>query len=123
MMLNLTGNAFIPVISDAVKENDKIKESKLLSEFIRFIYTFSLPAIFGGYVISRTLIIELFGIKLIPATGLLRIMVWSVLPVGISSALISYLMVKNARKYLVKSASFASLGGFIFAFFLCRTKL
>ena len=34
MMLNLTGNAFIPVISDAVKENDKIKESKLLSEFI-----------------------------------------------------------------------------------------
>ena len=120
MMLNLTGNAFIPVISDAVKENDKIKESKLLSEFIRFIYTFSLPAIFGGYAISSTLIIELFGIKLITAAGLLRIMIWSILPVGISSALISYLMVKNARKYLVKSASFASLGGFIFAFFFIK---
>ena len=120
MMLNLTGNAFIPVISDAVKENDKIKESKLLNEFIRFIYTFSLPAIFGGYAISSTLIIELFGIKLITAAGLLRIMIWSILPVGISSALISYLMVKNARKYLVKSASFASLGGFIFAFFFIK---
>ena len=120
IMLNLTGNAFIPVISDAVKENDGIKESKLLSELIRFIYTFSLPAIFGGYAISSTLIIELFGIKLITAAGLLRIMVWSILPVGISSALISYLMVKNARKYLVKSASFASLGGFIFAFFFIK---
>ena len=79
-----------------------------------------MPAIFGGYPISSTLIIELFGIKLITAAGLLRIMVWSILPVGISSALISYLMVKNARKYLVKSASFASLGGFIFAFFFIK---
>ena len=120
MMLNLTGNAFIPVISDAAKENDEIKESNLLSEFIRFIYTFSLPAIFGGYAISSVLIIELFGIKLMPAAGLLRIMVWSILPVGISSALISYLMVKNAKKYLVRSASFASLGGFIFAFFFIK---
>ena len=120
IIFNLTGNAFIPVISDAIKAKDNEKESKILSELIKFTYTFSIPVCFGGFVISHNLIAELFGLKIIESAMLLRMMIWSVIPVGISSALISYLMAKNAKKSLVKSAAFASIIGFIFSIFFIR---
>jgi len=119
-ILNLTGNAFIPVISDAIKIKDDKKESKILSELIKFTYTFSIPVCFGGFVISHNLIAGLFGSKIIESAMLLRIMIWAVIPVGISSALISYLMAKNAKKSLVKSAIFASALGFISSIFFIR---
>ncbi|RZD16874.1 MAG: hypothetical protein EVJ46_01150 [Candidatus Acididesulfobacter guangdongensis] len=120
VIFNLTGNAFIPVISDAIKAKDNEKESKILSELIKFTYTFSIPVCFGGFVVSHNLIAELFGIKIIESALLLRMMIWAVIPVGISSALISYLMAKNAKKSLVKSAAFASITGFIFSIFLIK---
>ncbi len=120
VIFNLTGNAFIPVISDAIKAKDNEKESKILSELIKFTYTFSIPVCFGGFVISHNLIAELFGLKIIESAMLLRMMIWAIIPVGISSALISYLMAKNARKPLVKSAIFASITGFIFSIFFIK---
>ncbi|MHB8231690.1 MAG: oligosaccharide flippase family protein [bacterium] len=120
VIFNLIGNAFIPVISDAVKAKDNGKESKILSELIKFTYTFSIPVCFGGFVVSHNLIAELFGLKIIESAILLRMMIWAIIPVGISSALISYLMTKNAKKSLVKSAMFASITGFIFSIFLIK---
>ncbi|MHB1679548.1 MAG: oligosaccharide flippase family protein [bacterium] len=120
VIFNLTGNAFIPIISDAIKAKDNEKESKILSELIKFTYTFSIPVCFGGFVVSNNLITELFGLKIIESAILLRMMVWAIIPVGISSALISYLMTKNAKKSLVKSAMFASIIGFIFSIFFIK---
>jgi O-antigen/teichoic acid export membrane protein len=120
IIFNLAGNAFIPVISDAIKAKDAERESKTLSGLIKFTYTFSVPVCFGGFVVSRNLIAGLFGLKIIESAALLRIAVWAVIPVGISSALISYLMAKNAKRALVKSAMFASVTGFIFSIFLIK---
>ena len=120
VIFNLTGNAFIPVISDAIKAKDNEKESKILSELIKFTYTFSIPACFGGFVISHNLIAELFGLTIIESAMLLRMMIWAIIPVGISSALISYLMAKNVKKSLVKSAIFTSITGFIFSIFFIK---
>lgn len=120
VIFNLMGNAFIPVISDPVKMNDGKKESNILSKLIRFTYTFSIPVCFGGFVISHSLITELFGAKLIGSAALVRIMIWAIIPTGINSALISYLMVKGEKRKLIKSAGLTSLVGFIFSIFLIK---
>ncbi len=120
VIFNLTGNAFIPVISDAIKAKDNEKESKILSELIKFTYTFSIPICFGGFIISYNLIAALFGLKIIESAMLLRMMIWAIIPFGISSALISYLMAKNEKKSLVKSAMFTSITGFIFSIFFIK---
>ncbi len=120
ILFNLTAGAFIPIISEAIQKNDKEKQSSMMGELIRFAYTFSIPISFGGFVISKLLILKLFGGNFIISAELMRIMIWSVFLVSISSAFFGFLTALNDRKSLILSAFFATVGGLVISFLLIK---
>ncbi|MHB1661801.1 MAG: oligosaccharide flippase family protein, partial [bacterium] len=71
ILFNLMAGAFIPIISEAIQKNDKEKQSSIMSELIRFAYTFSIPVCFGGFAVSRLLILRLFGDNFAVSAGLM----------------------------------------------------
>ena len=120
VFFNLIGGAFIPIISDAIKNNDSDKQSFILSELLRFIYTMAIPVCFGGFVISKLIILRLFGSHYILSANLLKIMIWSILFVAISSIFVGFLTALNDKKSLIFAAFTATLAGFIASFLLIR---
>ena len=121
VFFNLIGGAFIPIISDAIKNNDSDKQSSILSELLRFIYTMAIPICFGGFIISKSIILKLFGYRYILSSNLLEIMVWSILFVAVSSVFVGFLTALNDRKRLIFAALTATLAGFIASFLLIRS--
>ncbi len=111
MLFTLMAGAFIPIISEAVKNKDLNKQVSILSELLRFEYTFSLPICFGGFAISKLIISRFFGSSYILSAYLLQIMVWSVFFVGISSVFSGYLISINDRKSLISAAFITTLAG------------
>ncbi len=101
--IGLIMGAFIPIISEAIKNNDFKKQSSIISELLRFNYTFLIPICFGGVVLSRQIISLFFGYKYMLSAQLLDIMVWSVLFMGISSVFGGYLTSLQDRKSLILS--------------------
>lgn len=115
----MTG-AFIPIISEAIQKNDKEKQSSILSELIRFAYTFSIPVCFGGFVVGRLLILRLFGNDFAVSIGLMKIMIWSIYFVSISSVFFGFLTALNDRKSLILSAFFTTTCGLAASFLLIK---
>lgn len=101
--IGLIMGAFIPIISEAIKNNDFKKQSSIISELLRFNYTFLIPICFGGVVLSRQIISVFFGSKYMLSAQLLDIMIWSILFMGISSVFGGYLTSLQDRKSLILS--------------------
>jgi O-antigen/teichoic acid export membrane protein len=120
VLFNLMAGAFIPIISEAIQKNDKEKQSSIMSELIRFAYTFSIPVCFGGFAVSRLLILRLFGDNFAFSAGLMKIMIWSIFLVSLSSVLIGFLTTLNDRKSLISSAFFTTVGGLAVSFLLIK---
>ena len=120
VLFNLMAGAFIPIISEAIQKNDKEKQSSIMSELIRFAYTFSMPLCFGGFAVSRLLILRLFGDNFAVSAGLMKIMIWSIFLVSVSSVLIGFLTALNDRKSLISSAFFTTVGGLAVSLLLIR---
>ena len=120
VLFNLMAGAFIPIISEAIQKNDKEKQSSIMSELIRFAYTFSMPLCFGGFAVSRLLILRLFGDNFAVSAGLMKIMIWSIFLVSVSSVLIGFLTALNDRKSLISSAFFTTVGGLTVSLLLIR---
>ena len=120
VFFNLIGGAFIPIISDAIKNNDLDKQSSILSELLRFIYTMAIPVCFGGFVISKLIILRLFGSHYLLSANLLKIMIWAILFVAVSSVFVGFLTALNDRKSLMFAAFTATLTGLIASFLLIR---
>ena len=120
VFFNLIGGAFIPIISDAIKNKDYNKQSSILSELLRFIYTMAIPVCFGGFAISKLIILRLFGSNYLLSSNLLKIMVWSILFVAVSSIFVGFLTALNDKKSLISAALAATLTGFIASFLLIR---
>ena len=120
ILFNLMTGAFIPIISEAIQKNDKEKQSSIISELIRFAYTFSIPVCFGGFVIGRLLILRLFGDNFIVSVELIKIMIWSIFFVSISSVFFGFLTALNDRKSLVLSAFFTTTCGLAASFPLIK---
>lgn len=112
--------AFIPIISEAIQKNDKEKQSSIISELIRFAYTFSIPICFGGFVVGRLLILRLFGDNFTVSAELIKIMIWSIFFVSITSVFFGFLMALNDRKSLVLSAFFTTIFGLAVSFSLIK---
>ena len=120
ILFNLMTGAFIPIISEAIQKNDKEKQSSILSELIRFAYTFSIPVCFGGFVVGRLLILRLFGNDFAVSIGLMKIMIWSIYLVSISSVFFGFLTALNDRKSLILSAFFTTTCGLAASFLLIK---
>ena len=120
ILFNLMAGAFIPIISEAIQKNDKEKQSSILSELIRFAYTFSIPVCFGGFVVGRLLILRLFGNDFAVSIGLMKIMIWSIYLVSISSVFFGFLTALNDRKSLILSAFFTTTCGLAASFLLIK---
>ena len=120
VFFNLIGGAFIPIISDAIKNKDYNKQSFILSELLRFVYVIAIPVCFGGFIISKSIILKLFGSRYLLSSSLLKIMIWSILFVAISSVFVGFLTALNDKKSMVFSALFAMLTGLIASFLLIR---
>ncbi|MCL4497664.1 MAG: oligosaccharide flippase family protein [Deltaproteobacteria bacterium] len=120
ILFNLMTGAFIPIISEAIQKNDKEKQSSILSELIRFAYTFSIPVCFGGFVVGRLLILRLFGNDFAVSIGLMKIMIWSIYFVSISSVFFGFLTALNDRKSLILSAFFTTTCGLAASFLLIK---
>ena len=93
------------------KNKDLNKQVSILSELLRFAYTFSLPLCFGGFAVSKLIILRFFGSSYILSAYLLQIMVWSIFFVGISSVFSGYLVSINDRKSLISAAFITTLAG------------
>ena len=109
--IGLIMGAFIPIISEAIKNNDFKKQSSIISELLRFNYTFLIPICFGGVVLSRQIISVFFGSKYMLSAQLLDIMIWSILFMGISSVFGGYLTSLQDRKSLILSGIFTLVSG------------
>lgn len=120
ILFNLMAGAFIPIISEAIQKNDKEKQSSILSELIRFAYTLSIPVCFGGFVVGRLLILKLFGNDFITSIWLMKIMIWSIYLVSISSVFSGFLTALNDRKSLILSAFFTTTCGLAASFLLIK---
>ncbi len=120
ILFNLMTGAFIPIISEAIQKNDKEKQSSILSELIRFAYTFSIPVCFGGFVVGRLLILRLFGNDFAVSIGLMKVMIWSIYFVSISSVFFGFLTALNDRKSLILSAFFTTTCGLAASFLLIK---
>ncbi len=120
ILFNLMAGAFIPIISEAIQKNDKEKQSSILSELIRFAYTFSIPVCFGGFVVGRLLILRLFGNDFAVSIGLMKVMIWSIYFVSISSVFFGFLTALNDRKSLILSAFFTTTCGLAASFLLIK---
>lgn len=120
ILFNLMTGAFIPIISEAIQKKDKEKQSSIISELIRFAYTFSIPVCFGGFVIGRLLIFRLFGDNFTVSVELIKIMIWSIFFVSISSVFFGFLTALNDRKSLISSAFFTAISGLIISFLLIK---
>lgn len=120
ILFNLMAGAFIPIISEAIQKNDKEKQSSIMSEIIRFAYTFSIPVCFGGFVVSRLLILKLFGDGFSVSIELMKIMVWSIFLVSVSSVFFGFLTALNDRKSLILSAFFTAAGGLAVSFLFIK---
>ena len=120
IFFNLMSGAFIPIISEAIKNNDSDKQSHILSELLRFAYTFSIPICFGGFVISKLIVLKFFGSNYILSASLLRIMVWSIFFVAVSSVFLGYLTSINDRKNMIFAAAITMLAGLIFSSLLIK---
>lgn len=102
----LAMGAFIPIMSEAIKNNDFNKQSSIISELLRFNYTFLIPVCFGGVVLSRQIISVFFGSKYLISASLLDIMIWSILFMGVSSVFGGYLTSLQDKKSLILSSLF-----------------
>ncbi|MCL4321307.1 MAG: oligosaccharide flippase family protein [Deltaproteobacteria bacterium] len=120
ILFNLMTGAFIPIISEAIQKNDKERQSSIISELIRFAYTFSIPICFGGFVVSRLLILRLFGNGFSVSIELIKIMVWSIFLVSVSSVFFGFLTALNDRKGLILSAFFTTASGLAVSFLLIK---
>lgn len=120
ILFNLMAGAFIPIISEAIQKRDIEKQSSIISELIRFAYTFSIPVCFGGFVIGRLLILRLFGGNFAVSIGLMKIMIWSIFFVAVSSVFFGFLTALNDRKSLILSAFYTTAGGLAVSFLLTK---
>ncbi len=111
--IGLIMGAFIPIISDAIKNNNFNKQSFIVSELLRFNYTFLIPVCFGGLVLSKSIISVFFGAQYILGAYILDIMLWSTLFMGVSSVFGGYLTVLQDKKSLIIS-TFISFAAGIF---------
>ena len=103
--------AFIPIVSEAVKNRDFNKQSSIISELLRFNYTFLIPVCLGGVALSGPIISVFFGSKYLTSAAVLDIMIWSILFIGVSSVFNGYLTALQDRKSLIASAFAASVIG------------
>lgn len=120
LLFNTINGAFIPIIAESVKVNDIKKQSRIVSELVRFAYTLSVPICIGGFVVSKKLIEMLFGGHSSVSTELLKIMIWSVFFVSVSTVFIGYLAALNDRKSLIIPAFMTALSGSIISFLLIK---
>ena len=105
--------AFIPIISDAIKNKDLERQSSILSELFRFNYTALIPVCIGGVVLSKNIVYVFFGPKYITSAYILDIMIWSILFIGISAVFNGYLTALQERKSLIVSALIATVAGLL----------
>ena len=110
-LFSLMIGGFIPVLSDSIKNNDAARQSSIVSELVRFSYTFSVPLCFGGFAVSGKLIEALFGGGFMVSAGLLKIMIWGVFFVSLSSVFFGYLTAMNDRKSLIFSSAITVIAG------------
>ena len=104
--VGLIFGAFIPIMSEAIKNNDFNKQSSIISELLRFNYTFLIPVCFGAVALSRQIISIFFGSKYLISASLLDIMIWSILFMGVSSVFGGYLTSLQDKKSLILSSLF-----------------
>ncbi len=105
--------AFIPIISDAIKNKDIERQSSIISELFRFNYTALIPVCIGGVVLSKRIVSVFFGPKYITSAYILDIMIWSILFIGISAVFNGYLTALQERKSLIVSAFIATAAGLL----------
>ena len=118
VLFSLMIGGFMPVLADFVKRKDAVGQSRIISELLRFSYTFSIPLCFGGFVISEKLIAGLFGGGFLISVELLRIMVWGIFFVSLSSVFFGFLTAVNDRRSLIISASITTVAGMVVSLLL-----
>lgn len=111
--VGLIMGAFIPILSEAVKNRDLKRQSSIMAELLRFNYTFLIPVCVGGVALSGRIISVFFGQGYLTSAGVLDIMIWSILFIGISAVFNGYLTVLQDRKKLVAGAAAASVAGIL----------
>ena len=103
-LVSILSPVLIPRMSFAAGQNDKIEMTRLINKSISFVLLFSIPIIFGIYILAPEIVIVLSGTQFEPSIATIRLLSPATLILGLSTIFMLQILIPLSKdKYVLTS--------------------